>query len=280
MEQVRIVTDSTAFLDQEFLKRYAVEVVPLNFHFPDRSFKDGDMETKALFADIQKRDVLPTTSPPEPQEFAEVFSKLREEGKDVVAIVLSAGISQTYENALSAARSVDEKAIGVIDSRLTSAGLSMLVEAAAKAAAEGATREEIVKQIEEMKKHIRILFVPQDLKYLKMGGRIGGARALVGNLLQIKPVLCQLDGTIEEFYRVRTMDKALDYMVGEIMEGEGLEVRIMHADGEEGASKLREQVNERFPGLDIQIMEISPVIGIHTGPGTVGICFYLEDLMF
>lgn len=280
MTTVSIVTDSTSYLNRDLISNYGIKVVPLSFHFPDQAFKDGEIGTKELFAEIDKRDTLPTTSPPDPQAFVDVFTKLRESGREIVTILISAGISKTYEHALSAAKTVDETSISVIDSRLTSAGLALLVEAAAKAAAAGASRDQIVEQIEEMKKHIRILFVPQDLKYLKMGGRIGGAKALMGNLLQIKPVLCQLDGTIEEFYRVRTMEKAIDYMAGEVMEGRGLQIRIMQADAEEGARKLLERVKKRFPDLEVQIMEISPVIGIHTGPGTVGICFYQEDLFF
>ncbi len=274
---VRIVTDSTAFLDKETLEKYNIAVVPLYVNFEDEVIPDGSIPNAEFFEKMKRSAKLPFTSQPSPGDFAKVFEKIIEEDNDIVTIVISSGISGTYDSAINAAKAVDAKRIAVVDSILTSAGLARLVVEAAEAAAQGKTKEEIVALVEDKKRRLRIFFVPDTLEYLKKGGRIGGAQALLGTLLKVKPVLYLNNGKVDSYDKVRTMKKALERIVNEVPPTEGpFPVMLVHAEAGPTVETLARMVNERFPEAVITVHELSPVIGTHTGPGVVGICFYAQ----
>lgn len=277
MAPVRIVTDSTAFLKKETIEQYKITVVPLYVNFENETILDGSISNATFFDKMKNAAKMPFTSQPSPGDFVEVFEKIIEEGNDIVTIVISSGISGTYESATNAARIVDAKRIAVVDSIITSGGLAMLVKEAAEAAAQGKSKEEIVELVEDKKRRLRIFFIPDTLEYLKKGGRIGGAQALLGTLLKIKPVLYLNNGKVDTFDKVRTMKKAMERIVDEIPPAKGsFPLTIVHAEANDSASKIKDMIIQRFPEAHIVIDELSPVIGTHAGPGVVGICFYVQ----
>ena len=239
MTQIKIITDSTAFLDKEVLEKYDIEVVTLYVNFADETIVDGTIDSATFFHKLRNSSEIPSTSQPSPGDFVQVFERLIKEGKEIISILISSGISGTVESAKTAAKMVDPSRISVVDSLSTSGCLAFLVSAAAQAAQEGKNREEIVALLEDLKSRQQILFVPESLQYLKKGGRIGGAQALLGTLLQIKPVLFFSEGKIEVYDKVRTMKKALERLVNELPTTiAGLQLALLTAEAEENTRKL------------------------------------------
>ena len=277
MPSIKIVTDSTALIKEEILHKYGIEVVPLYVNFKDETIVDGTVENAAIFEKIRKTQEIPSTSQPSPGDFVKVFEKIVQEGSEVISIHISSGISGTVESAKTAAKIVDETRISVFDSYSTSAGLAMLVIAAAEAAEEGKNREEIIDMLERLKSKLRVVFCPEPLEYLKKGGRIGGAQALLGSLLQIKPILYFYEGKIEPLDKVRTMKNALERLANELPgTAEGLQVAIINAGAWENCQKLLQIINERLPGIEVGFYELSPVIATHVGP-VVGLAILQHD---
>ncbi len=274
MSNVAIVTDSTAYLAKEFHKKYNVEIVPLYVNFPDEVIVDGSISNTSFFEKMKKSSQMPFTSQPSPGDFKNVFEKLLLDGKEIVSIHISSGISGTVESAQAAAKMLDEQKISVVDSQSTAAGLAMLVQEAAALAEKGEHRESIVKLVKVLINNQQVLFVPDTLEYLKKGGRIGGAQALLGTMLQIKPILHFSQGKIEVFDKVRTMKKAMERMVAELPGSmEGLQVAVMEAEAEINAEKLEKMIQQKLPGVQVASYELSPVITTHAGPGVVGLAF-------
>jgi DegV family protein with EDD domain len=275
MAQIALVTDSTAFLEQEILDQYDIKVVPLYVNFEDEIIVDGSISNATFFEKLRKSSQLPFTSQPSPGDFVKVYERLLQEGKEIISIHISSGISGTVESANSAAKIVGESFVSVVDSQFTSAGLAMMVLAAGQAIMDGKTRKEIVELVEELKSKMQILFVPDTLEYLKKGGRIGGAQALLGTLLQIKPVLYFSGGKVEVFDKVRTMKKALQRIVSELPATiDGVQVAILSAETPlQNVNMLEKLIEERLPGVVCKKYELSPVIGTHAGPGVLGLAF-------
>ena len=277
MAPVRIVTDSTAFLEKEMIERYNITVVPLYVNFENEVILDGSISNASFFDKLKNAAKMPFTSQPSPGDFVKVFEKIIEDGDDIVTLVISSGISGTYDSAINAAKLVDTKRIAVVDTTLTSGALAMLVKEAAEAATQGKTKEDIVALIEDKKRRLRIFFIPDTLEYLKKGGRIGGAQALLGTLLKIKPVLYLNNGKVETYDKVRTMKKAMERIIDEIPAVKGpFTLTIIHGEAFDTANKMKDMIVERFPEVEVIINEISPVIGTHAGPGVVGLCFYAQ----
>ncbi len=274
MPHIKIVTDSTSYIKRDIIEKYGIEVVPLYVNFKDETLIDGTMDSKTFFEMVKKHQEIPSTSQPSPGDFVKIYERIVQEGNEIISIHISSGISGTVESAVNAARMVDENQISVFDSHSTSAGLAMFVIAAAQAAEQGKTREEIMNMLKKSKETLTVLFIPETLEYLKKGGRIGGAQALLGTLLQIKPVLYFHEGKIELLYKVRTTKKALEKVVDEIpaVDVENLQVSIMSAESPENTKKLIQLIKTRFPGLEIAEYELSAVIATHVGP-VVGLAF-------
>lgn len=290
MTRTVVVTDSSAYLPDKMVKQYGLHVVPLYVHFGEQTFRDRvDLTSAAFYEKLRDADSLPTTSQPSVGDFVELYRRLSQEAEGIVSIHISSGISGTVDSALTArqtliaeATTAGEKppAIHVIDSRCTSMGLGLLTTAAARAAAEGRAAEEVARMIEGLIPRLMVVFVVDTLEYLHKGGRIGGAAALVGSVLQVKPVLYFNEGRIDVLEKVRTTRKAKRRLL-EIMEermgtGTTVHAAITHADAPDEAEKLRQQVTERFNCVEMFVCELSPAIATHVGPGTLGLAFYPE----
>lgn len=290
MTRTVVVTDSSAYLPDKMVKQYGLHVVPLYVHFGEQTFRDRvDLTSAAFYEKLRDADSLPTTSQPSVGDFVELYRRLSQEAEGIVSVHISSDISGTVDSALTArqtliaeATTAGEKppAIHVIDSRCTSMGLGLLTTAAARAAAEGQSAEEVARMVEGLIPRVMVVFVVDTLEYLHKGGRIGGAAALVGSVLQVKPVLYFNEGRIDVLEKVRTTRKAKRRLL-EIMEermgtGTTVHAAITHADAPDEAEKLRQQVAERFNCVEMFVCELSPAIATHVGPGTVGLAFYPE----
>ena len=274
---VRIVTDSTADLTKEQQQAAGITVVPLNVHFGDEVFRDHvDLTADEFFRRLKASTQLPRTSQPSVGVFEEAYRTLRQNGDEIVSVHLSSKVSGTYNSALMAAKGVDEQAIEVVDSLSTSMALGFMALEGARLARAGRDRATIAERLRGLVRKARVICVVDTLTYLERGGRIGKARALLGSLLNVKPILQLKDGEVVPVGRARGRPQALSKLV-ELLERDGhvSQLAIMHGAAQADAEQLRERVAASYPGLDILLTEIGAVLGTHTGPGVIGFTYLL-----
>ena len=272
---VRIVTDSTADLTPEQQRAAGITVVPLNVHFGDEVFRDHvDLSTDEFFRRLKASPQLPRTSQPSVGVFEEAYRSLRQGGDEIVSVHLSSKVSGTYNSALMAAQSVGEGKIDVVDSLSTSMALGFIALEGAKLARAGRDRQAVADCLRGLVHKARVICVVDTLTYLERGGRIGKARALLGSLLNVKPILQLKDGEGVPLGRARGRPQALNRLV-ELLERDGKvrQLAIMHGAAQTDAEQLRERVASSYPGVDIQLTEIGAVLGTHTGPGVIGFTY-------
>ena len=272
---VRIVTDSTADLAPRVADELGIGVVPLSVIFGDEVYREGIDITLDLFYDKMARSkVLPTTSAPSVGDFLSVYEPLLKEADEIVSIHLSSKLSATYNNACQAAQMLTEKGarIEVLDSLSISSGLSFQATAAARAAAGGASVEEIRDIVQSMIPHIRILVVLDTLEYVRRGGRIGRARAFLGTMLRVKPILSLRDGEVHPEERVRTKALAMNRLFQITTSYPRIkEVALGYSTNAQEAEDLRRRLQAALPGVAVSTGRIGPVIGVHAGPGVLGV---------
>jgi DegV family protein with EDD domain len=273
---VRIVTDSACDLPEAVCADLGVAVVPLTIRFGEREFVDRkELSVDAFWRELAASSVLPETAAPSVGAFEETFRRLGDEGADgIVCINLSARLSATMQSAQVAAKAFDgEIPIEIIDSQSASMGIGNLVLHAARRARAGASVDEIVAEVESRRAREHVYATLDTLEYLRKGGRIGGAQALLGSMLSIKPVIEVVDGAVEPAGRVRTRSKALKFLVDQVPAGGNIEsLSVLHAnapDLDEFLSMLRPLV----PDAEVTVGIIGPVIGVHTGPRVMGIAW-------
>ncbi|HOB29644.1 MAG: DegV family protein [Dethiobacteria bacterium] len=278
MDKIALVTDSTAYLSEEEIAQHAITVIPLTVNFADGFIYDGLVDTNEFFARVDRSNKLPFTSQPAVGQFVEIYRALIEAGKEVISIHLSSELSGTFESARGAASMVDPNKITVIDSTTTSAPMAFLVLAASQWAREGFSRSEIAVKLEKAIPELRSFFIPDTLEYLKKGGRIGGAQALLGSMLQIKPILYFFEGKVEVFEKVRTRRKAINRMLQELpLESKHLKVAVVHCAALEDAVGIKELIIGMAPHAQVEIREFGPVLSTHGGPGLVGMGVWAHD---
>ena len=279
--KVAIVTDSTADLPQQLARQRAIRVVPLTLNFEGRSLLDGvDIRPSEFYRKLPNATTHPTTSQPSPGQFADVYSELLADHSEVVSIHISEKLSGTYASAVQASDMTDPKRVRVIDSQLVSMSLGLLTLAASQMAAQGESAETIVQRASAMRDRVQTFFSVATLEFLRRGGRIGRASAMLGSVLQVKPVLCIRDGLVTPLERVRTFDRALNRIVElsrEVDSGKGLCVIVGHGDAEADAERVARELEPIAETLMIQ--PLGPVVGAHAGPGVVGVGCYPADLL-
>jgi DegV family protein with EDD domain len=272
---VKVVTDSTADLLASDREALDIAVVPLNVHFGDQVYRDGvDLTGDEFFEKLKAAPQLPRTSQPSVGAFEEVYRRLTGDGAEVVAIHLSSKFSGTYQASLMAAQAVAAERITVVDSQTVTMAMGFTVIEAAKAAREGASRADIDHLLTSLIPKARLLGALDTLTYLERGGRIGRARAFLGSILNIKPIVTVRDGEVHPAGRARSRTQALDRL-SEMLEREGplQRLAVLHGAAPADAEKLRSRVQPRYPELEIPFTEIGPVIGTHAGPGVLGFTF-------
>lgn len=278
---VAIVTDSTADLPSGLARTRAITVVPLTLHFEGRSLLDGvDITPADFYRKLPAATTHPTTSQPSAGRFAETYSELLKDHDEIVSIHISEKLSGTYASARQAAEMTDPKRVHVIDSQLVSMSLGLITLAASALAAQGADADSLENKVLAMRDRVHSYFSVATLEFLRRGGRIGQASALLGSVLQVKPVLCIRDGLVTPLERVRTFDRALNRVIDlarEVDRGQGLCAVVGHADAEGAAERVARELEPITETLMIQ--PLGPVVGAHAGPGVVGVGCYPADIL-
>lgn len=275
---VHVVTDSAADLTDELAAELGVAMVPLSIRFGSEEYVDRkDLTPAEFYAKCAASPVLPETAAPSPGAFEAAFRAAFDAGADaVVCINISSGLSATMASAQNAARALEGKDIRVIDSRSVTWGLGSQVVAAARAAKEGRSADEIVAMVDDMVGRTRVYGTLDSLENLKKGGRIGGAQALIGSLLSIKPTISVM-GTVEEAGKPRTRSKALKLLVEKVREAGAVEnVGVMHGSAPD-IDEFISLMSEVVPREQIHVGEIGATIGVHGGPRVMGVTFQVVE---
>jgi len=277
---IKIVTDSTAYLSEAMVREHDVCVVPLCVHFGDQDFKEGvELSIEEFYVRLRQAPELPSTSQPSAGEFHQVFKGLAEQGHQILALTISSKLSGTWNSAMAAKEMLPEAEIAVVDSLSTSVGLHLMIMAALETTQNGASLQEVVERVKGIRERMNFLFVVDTLEYLAKGGRIGNAKAFMGTLLKVKPILILKDGTIEPLEQVRSKRKAEMRMLDLIEERLGdrapqAQVAVTHALVPDEAEAVAQELVDRLGCSEPLISEVGPVIGTHTGPGVVGVAVY------
>jgi DegV family protein with EDD domain len=279
--KIVVVTDSSAYIPPKALGGLNIPVIPLWLIWGDERFRDGvDIDPPTFYRRLREDKTFPTTSQPSVGEFEDFFRQVGAGAEAVVGVFVTSKLSGTVANAQAVQAALTESTIRVVDSLSVSMAQGFIALAAARAAAAGKSLDKVVAAAEEMRDRVDLLFAVDTLEYLHRGGRIGGAKWLVGTALSIKPLLHFVDGTIEPLVQVRTKRKAVARMLKVAEERLGgkrmSEAAIIDAGSPEEGDAIAEQAKQRFGVSTVYRTSVSPAIGTHAGPGTVGIAFYAE----
>jgi DegV family protein with EDD domain len=272
---VRIVTDSASDLPESACEEFDIEVVPLTIRFGSREYVDRqELSADAFWRELETSSVLPETAAPSVGAFEERFRQLSDDGAEgIVCINLSSALSATMQSAQVAAKALEgETPVEIIDSKSASMGIGNLVLYAARRARDGASVDEIVRAVEDRRDRQALFATLDTLEYLRKGGRIGGAQALLGSMLSIKPVVTVADGRVEPATKVRTRSKALQYLLDRVPVGRVEQVSVLHANAPE-VDELLEKLEPLVGDAEVVVGTIGPVVGVHTGPRTVGLAW-------
>lgn len=275
MARIRVVTDSACDLSGAVTSARGVSVVPLSIRFGSEEFVDGaTLSTDEFWERCAKSDVLPETAAPSPGAFQAVFEEAAKAGYDgVFCLDLSGGVSATHQAAATAARAVaDRIEVRAVDSRSLTVGLGLMVLDLADLAEGGADLDTLEARVEQLKARSSVFGVVDTLEHLEKGGRIGGARALLGSLLSIKPVVTLVDGAVEEESKQRTRTRSLRYLADKAVHSPPLS-RIAVCNGAAlDIDDFLDMIKEVESEHPLVITDLGPVVGTHTGPGTIGLC--------
>lgn len=272
---VRVVTDSACDLSDELAVELGIKIVPLTIRFGTEELVDREELTTAQFWDrLRTSDTLPETAAPSAGAFERAFRELAGEGADaIVCINLSSRLSATMQAAqLAAKAAADSVAVEVIDSESASMGLGNLCVSSARLAGSGADLSTVVADALDRRERTRLYGTLDTLEFLKKGGRVGNARALLGSMLSIKPIVEVRDGVVEEGGKVRTRSKALQFLVERVKEGPIEDLAVLQGSCDD-TDQLLDALDPIVPRDRILVGEIGPVIGTHAGPGVIGVTY-------
>jgi DegV family protein with EDD domain len=271
---VKIVTDSTSDLPREVAKELGITVVPLNVHFDLDTFKDGvDMEADQFYHRLLTSSTLPKTSAPSPGTFKDCYSELAKETNEIVSIHISSKLSGTCEAALAGRQNAANTCyIEVIDSKSVTMGLGPLAIAAAKAARQGASMNDVVKLVQDSVKGIYLAGSLDTLDFLQKGGRVGRAGAWLGSILSIKPIISVSEGEVVPLERVRTRAKAIGRMYQLLEEHlPARELAVVYSTDAEEANRMVAHVKKVSPQQSLYLARFGPVLGTYVGPDSLGV---------
>jgi DegV family protein with EDD domain len=266
-----VVTDSTADLPQEWRERYGIEVVPLKVLFGKDTFRDGvDMTNEQFFQRLAASTTLPTTSAPSPGEFAEVYRRLAKDHDGCISIHIGAQLSATAEAARIGAQAVEGFKVDVIDSQTVSMPVAFLCRVAAESESLEAASAAVAQRVPKT----RVLALLDTLRYLEMGGRLSRAQAMIGTMLDLKPLLLVANAEIKPVDRVRTRSRAITRMVDYFKGDLPVEhMAVMHAQAADEAEQIASALRAEFPDREVTVGQIGCVLGTHTGPKALGIVY-------
>ncbi|PAB59132.1 DegV family protein [Anaeromicrobium sediminis] len=283
---IKILIDSTTYMPEEIREYYDIKVIPLSVTFEDGSFKETEMDPYEFYEKLDKSPTIPKSSQPNMKELYKLFEGVVKEGDEILGIFMSSGMSGTYNSANLVKEMILEKynnaKINLIDSKCICMQHGYMAISAAKAAEEGKRLEEVTNIAKENFHKTRFIFSLSTLEYLKKGGRIGKVQALLGTVLKINPILTLTEGKPDVFLKVRTKKKAIGKMVEIFLEDarkfqlEG--VTIHHVNCKEEGKKLAKRIEQDL-NINVQISDVGAVVGVHVGPGAVGIAYHTKNII-
>ena len=274
MSKIKIITDSTAYINKEYAEEEKVTIVQLNYVFGEETGKEPfPGEFYDFYDKLSKTKLFPSTSQPSTGEFVNAYNEAFQEGYDeIIVVVLSSKISGTYNSAILAKNILEDRKITIIDSLSSASNLRFLVEDSVDMVKKGSTSKEIEIYLNNKKMNMDVYLTTESLEYLSRGGRLSTIQSKVGNLLNIKPIIQLKDGKLELLEKLRGKNKALQSIMSKVPE-DVEKIGICHILNYDLAEKLKIQLENNFPQAIITIDELGPVIGSHLGPGAIGLCF-------
>lgn len=283
MSRVAVVTDSTANLPADLLTELNIATIPLRIHWSGETYLDGvTLSTETFYRWLRERRDFPTTSQPSVGDFVKFFRNVAEQQQTdtMVGVFISSELSGTFASAAQARSELPDLQIELVDSRSASMGTGFQALVAARAARLGASPAEVLAQVEQVRESVQVLFVVDTLEFLHRGGRIGGAARFLGTALNLKPLLTVENGRVEALEKVRSRRKSLQRLVelaAERLGGRSMgEVAVLDVNAREEADEVISQVVDQLNPRRVYRMAITPVIGVHTGPGAIGLIFYWD----
>lgn len=287
MADIAIVTDSTVCLSRESIQKYGIEIVPMELILDGRVYKDGvDITASEFYKLLPATRKLPSTSAPSPGEYLEVLEKVAIRSKTILIITLSARLSHAFEAAKTAAAMCEKKLpdvkIEVLDCGTAAGAQGFVVLAAAKAAFGEKDIEKVIEEARCVMSKVNLIALIDTLHYLAKGGRVPILAAWATSILKIKPLfeLLPMSKGVTSIDRVRTRVRAIERLaevVKERVKGQSMHVVVMHTDALEEARKLKERIHSECNCVEIFIEDFTPVMGVHTGPGLLGVAFYTNE---
>lgn len=278
MSKVAIITDSTAYIPDDLLAQYPIRVVPQVLIWGEETYQDGiDIQPDEFYKRLPKASVSPTTSQATPGAFLKLYKELLDEGYEILAILVSAKLSGTIESANQASADFPGVPIEIVDSQSTAMAMGFQVLTAARAAKEGLSLKDCKELAIKSIPYTGVIFAVETLEFLHRGGRIGGGARFLGTALNIKPILELREGRVEPVERVRTRKKSLNRLIELIEERvagrQPVRLAALHANSAEDGKWLLEKASARLNAIETVFSTVSPVVGTHTGPGTVGLAY-------
>lgn len=286
---VKIITDSTSYINENLQKELDINIISLNISFDDEHFKETEISNDVFYSKMKKKGI-PVSSQPSTAEIEQKIKSIISNGDSVLCVLLSSKMSGTFDSVSVIKKRILEgnpqARIEVIDSMSNSMQLGFAAIVGAKAANKGKNLQEVKTIVEANIRRSRFIFIPENLTYLKKGGRIGGASALVGNFLRLIPILTVEDGVTTILHKIRTKRRAIDVLIGKVINdvvefGLG-EIVVHHIDCLDEAKNVVEILKKKIieagfaSNIEISLCNIGPVIGLHVGPGAIGIAYYTE----
>ena len=276
-----VMTDSTSYIPKHIREDKNIHMVPLSVIFGDKVYEEEVTITADEFYELVKKESeLPKTSQPSTGFIVDKLTELAKDYDAVISIHLSSGISGTYEGVVAAGEMVEGIEVYPFDSEVSAIILGFYALEAADLAAEGWEPEQIINRLNEMKQNIDAYFMVDDLSHLKRGGRLSGAQAFVGSMLQVKPVLCFKDKKIVPFEKIRTRKKALkrieELFAEDAKTGKPIVASVIHANREKEAEAIKQELEARYPNVEVLVSYFGPVCGTHLGEGAMGLGWYMK----
>ncbi|MDX9917482.1 MAG: DegV family protein [Gudongella sp.] len=271
---VKVITDSTSYLDPEYIKKEDISVVPLNYIFGGVESKEGLKGSfEDFYRELESSTDFPTTSQPSAGDFLNAYNDALRDYDEAIVIVLSSKISGTYNSATTAGTMLEDKKVTIVDSTVAAAALKFLVEDAVEMSKQGMDAASIAKVLDEQKEKMEVLLTPESLEYLTRGGRMSTLKSSIGKLLNIKPIIRLIDGELKLEEKARGRKKAIARLI-ELVRPEVKRIGVCHILDLEEAQLVTKTLKEKFPKAVITFEDLGPVIGSHLGPKTIGLCIY------
>lgn len=280
MSKIAVVTDSTTYMPPELVKKHNISIAPQVLIWGDKTYKDGvDIQSGEFFTRLKTTKVMPTTSQVAVISFQEIFQDLVDKGFEVLALLVSSKLSGTVQSAVQARDLMGSgrDKVNVVDSQSVAMALGFQALAVARAIEAGASLREAIALAEKSHEYTGVFFAVDTLEFLHRGGRIGGAQRFIGSALNLKPILAIQDGRVEGIERIRTKSKAqdrvLELCIEKVNRRSPVRLATLHANAAEDAKALLTRAEQALNPIESIFTEVSPTVGTHAGPGTVGLAF-------